>query len=284
MKLSMSKLLSISLILSSNLLFAETNLDKKITKFENDRISKNKRIELKNLKIIHKTDVKQAKGWSAYVFNIDATIKGRDGKINPINSNDIVFTNGKVATGTLLDVKTGKDLESSISVKLSQKYYKDENLISGNKDAKHKLVLFSDPLCPFCMDYVPDIIKDVKKFPKEFALYYYHFPLLSIHPASDTIIKATMVAQKKGVDDIVNRVYLADFKNPREKNAEKVLKEFNKLLDTKITLKEIQSKKIIEEYIHDKNMGIQAIVNGTPTIFIDGKIDKTKSKYKQFMK
>ena len=28
---------------------------------------------------------------------------------------------------------------------------------------KDKIVIFSDPLCPFCKDYVPEVIKHVNK-------------------------------------------------------------------------------------------------------------------------
>jgi phosphate transport system protein len=55
--------------------------------------------------------------------------------------------------------------------KIGKQYYKEEYLIAGDREAKHKLLVFSDPLCPNCTTVLPELIKDANKNPKILALY-----------------------------------------------------------------------------------------------------------------
>ena len=75
------------------------------------------------------------------------------------------------------------------------------------------MVIFSDPMCPFCIDFVPEVIDEiVSSKTKKIALFYYHFPL-SIHPRAETIVKATIAAEADGVDpaELISKVYNTDF-------------------------------------------------------------------------
>jgi protein-disulfide isomerase len=72
-----------------------------------------------------------------------------------------------------------------IAPEFKSEFYKKSNLISGDENSKHKVAIFSDPLCPFCKKFVPQAMEYMKKYPKEFALYYYHLPLATLHPAAD---------------------------------------------------------------------------------------------------
>ena len=83
-------------------------------------------------------------------------------------------------------MKTGKSMKDSVNPNLNEKYYDKSKLIAGNPNAKDKIVLFSDPLCPFCIDFAPDVINYVNKNSNKIALYYYSFPLSS-HPASTRV-------------------------------------------------------------------------------------------------
>jgi len=195
----MLKLLTTSILLTSSLV--ATTLDSSALAFEKKRFSKNSRIKIKSVTIYLKKET-AVKGWYGYVFNIKANV----GKEKNIVAKDIIFTNGIVAAPDLIDMKTGKSLKNYLNPKLSSKYYNKEHLIAGNENAKNRLVIFSDPLCPFCIDYVPEVIKYVKKNHNNIALYYYHFPLLRLHPVADTITKAMDAAKKMGIKDVVLKV------------------------------------------------------------------------------
>lgn len=269
------KLLSVSTLLASSL-FATNSIDNSVLKFEKKRFSKNKRIEIKDVKISLKKQMPQ-KGWYGYIIDLDAKMAG-----NPIKAKDIVFSNGEVIAPELFDIKTGMPLKDLMTPTLSKDYYNKEHLIAGNHQAKDKIVVFSDPLCPFCMDYVPDVIEHVNRNKDSIALYYYHFPLLRIHPAAEPLSRLMDIAKKKGIKDIESKVYRADWDKyftGREKNTQKIVDAFNKEFNTSITLAEINNKNLQEKIFKDISMGEEVMVQGTPTIFVNGEQDKSKLKY-----
>lgn len=271
-----SKILFISLFLITSI--SANSIDDKILEFEKNRFSNNKRVEIKNLSINFKKSL-PVKNWYGYIIDIDAKIADKN-----VKAKDIVFSDGTVVSPDLFDIKTGNSLKEMMTLPLTSKYYDKKRLIAGNHDAKDKIVIFSDPLCPFCLDYVPDIIKFVNKNSQDIALYYYHFPLLQIHKAANALSKAMLVASNKGVKDVTLKVYEADFDpyfNSNETDEKKILNAFNKVLKTNIKLDEIQSKEIQKEIETDILMGEYVMVEGTPTIFVNGEQDKTKNKYKQ---
>ncbi len=55
---------------------------------------------------------------------------------------------------------------------ITDKYYQKTKLVAGSEKAKDKIVIFSDPLCPLCPHYVPQVIEFVNKNPDNIALYY----------------------------------------------------------------------------------------------------------------
>ena len=269
------KIATVSALLCGTL-FATDSIDDNVLKFEKDRFSQNKRIKVKNVKVNTKKELPQS-GWYGYVIDIDASMGGND-----VKAKDIVFSNGEIIAPELFDIKTGMPLKDLMNPTLTEKYYDKDKLIAGNIDAKNKIVIFSDPLCPFCMDYVPDVINHVKKNPKEIALYYYHFPLLRIHPASGTLVRLMNVARAKGIKDIELKVYAADWDKyftEKEKNAQKIIDGFNKEFKTSFNLIDVNNEKNNAKVFEDVSMGEEAMVQGTPTVFVNGEQDKSKLKY-----
>jgi protein-disulfide isomerase len=59
------------------------------------------------------------------------------------------------------------------------------------------------------------------------------------------------------------------------------LAAFNKTMQTDIKEADIKSKSIIDIYNHDLELADDMMVQGTPTLIFDGKLDKTKKKYKK---
>ena len=217
------------------------------------------------------------KGWYGYLIDIKAEVQGQE-----IKAKDVVFSNGEVVSPELIDLKTNKSLKLLVQPDLTNNYYKDSHLIAGNKDAKNKIVVFSDPLCPFCIDYVPEVIKHVKNNPSEIALYYYHFPLLKIHPAAGVLTRLMDIAKEKGIKDIELKVYEIDWDphfDAKVTDEKVILKAFNKELKVDISFDELSNKDITKKILKDIALGEDVMVKGTPTIFINGKKDNTKLKY-----
>lgn len=270
------KILS-ALSLCTTLLSANIN-DEDIIKFEENRVGLNPNVEVLNVEVSFKKQM-PLDDWYGYILDVQAQIPTSEDSSKVVNVKDIIFTNGQYVSLDLLDLKTGKSLKSLVAPTLTKEYYKEDRLIAGNHNAKDKVVIFSDPLCPFCMDYVPDVINYVNKNSDNIALYYYHFPLLRIHPAAGPLSQIMEVAKHKNIKDLELKVYEIDWDkyfDSKSIDRKKILEAFNKELKTNITLDEINKVNIQD----DIKMGEDVMVQGTPTIFINGKKDNTKEKYK----
>ncbi|MFW3329008.1 DsbA family protein, partial [Aliarcobacter butzleri] len=211
-------------------------------------------------------------------LDVEAIVQEKSLKVK-----DILFSNGDYIALDLIDAKTGKSLKDLVTPNLTSNYYDKTKLIAGNHNAKDKIVVFSDPLCPFCMEYIPEVINYVNKNSDSIALYYYAFPLVQIHPASEALSKIIEVAKNKGVKDIELKAYKTDWEtyfSPKENDEKKILEAFNKELKTNIKLEEIASKDINEKLSKDMSMGEEVMVTGTPTIFVNGVKDTTRELYK----
>ncbi|RBQ32811.1 disulfide bond formation protein DsbA [Arcobacter sp. FW59] len=271
--MKIAKLLVLSAFASATLL-ANDNL---VIDFEKKRVAQNPNVKVKNIKVFYKKEL-ELKGWNGYILEIDATIQDKGMKVK-----DTLFSDGKVIATDLYDVSTGKSLKDSITPTLTDKYYQKSKLIAGNEKAKDKIVVFSDPLCPFCTQYIPEVIDFVNKKSDSIALYYYAFPLTHIHPASTTLSKLIDIAKVKNGNDIIMKAYTAHWSKYFEVTStdEKIILEaFNKELGLDIKIEELNKKEIITSLEKEVLMGEDMLVSGTPTIYINGEKDTTREKYK----
>ena len=271
----MLKLLATTLLLSSFLNASATG--GKVEKFLENQFGDNPRIKKIDVKVIEEKPLKNLKGWNTYIVAVEAILK--DKPKETIKQNMIWFSNGTVVTKELNDIVTGESYNEMVKPDFQKSYYTKENLIYGNADAKHKIVIFSDPLCPFCTDFAPAALTYMKKYPKTFAVYYFHYPILRIHPASAVIIRAAVVAEAKGIKDVSINMYKTKV-DPREKDVGKILRAFNKAVGSNVMQKDIMAKDVGEHIKHDNEIARKVFVAGTPTIYVDGKIDKTRKLYK----
>lgn len=278
----MLKLL-ILLSLSSSVVFSADKVadnDKKVIGFLEKAIAANENYTVDKVVILKKEALKEAKEWEVFFVRIDLSLIKQEGK--KVSINDIIFTNGKVLSKDFIDMSTGKSIKNSLSLDMDVKAYNKEHLLAGNFNAPNKIVIFSDPLCPFCMDFVPEVITDVQKHPETFALFYYHFPL-TIHPSSPTLVKAMIVAEEKGDKDIVMKMY-QEIIETNSADEKEVLALFNKTFNKSITLQEINQAHVIQTMENDKALANNLMVNGTPTVYLNGKKDENKKTYKKLIK
>jgi len=257
-------------------LVANTNIDNMVLDFEQNRFSSNKRVQVKDISVNMKKDLPQ-EGWFGYIIDLNLDFAGKD-----VKAKDVVFSNGILIAPELYDIKSGNPLKELMTPKLTAKYYTKDKLIAGNINAKDKIVIFSDPLCPFCMDLVPDVINYVKDHKDKIGLYYYHFPLLRIHPASNALTRLMVLGKNLGIKDLELKVYEIDWDkyfDPKEEDENKILKAFNSEFKTNITIDQLKNSKLKIEVADDIKKGEDVLVQGTPTIYVNGEKDKTKLKY-----
>ncbi|OIP56617.1 MAG: disulfide bond formation protein DsbA [Helicobacteraceae bacterium CG2_30_36_10] len=273
----MLKLLAITLLLNSSV-FAQTR-DERVEEFLENSFSNNPNIVTLEVHIVEKVAVESMKDWNAYIVDINASVKSKP-QNRQVKQKMIWFSNGEVITQDLVNLTSGESLKELVSPNFKPEYYKKENLIYGNPNAKHKVAIFSDPLCPFCRDFVPKAVNFMKKDSDKFAVYYYHFPLQSIHPASVTLVKAAIAAELKGYKNAILDLYTVEVQ-ANEKDVTKILTAFNRVFKTDIKPSDLELPAVIEHYNSDQSIAGEVMVQGTPTMFFDGKLDKSKRQYER---
>lgn len=270
----MPKLSSI-LLLSASLMAAS---DAEVVSFLKKGIGANPNISNLKIEVNGKKNLPSVSGWQAYFVTIEADVKqGNDSR--HINQNGTYFVSGNTLAPELVNLKTGERYNDTVAPDFDDAFYTKFNRISGDANAANKVVIFSDPLCPFCRRYVPEALTYMAKYPKTFAVYYYHFPLTALHPAASTLTKAAIAAEQKGTDNTVLGLYKVDI-NPNEKDDQKILNAFNKTFGTKIDLNDIRSASVTKQFEFDQKAAQSAMVAGTPTVFFNGQKDPSKNKYK----
>ncbi len=275
--MSLMSKLSATILLSSLSLFGASNAE--VTSFLTKQIGSNKNVSNLKIAVTNREPVKELKGWDSVIVDLTAHVK-QGKQERDIEQQMIYFVHGDFITKELNNVKTGAALSTSVSPKFQSAFYTKENLLYGNANAKHKVAIFSDPLCPFCRKFVPDAISYMKNYPNDFAVYYYHFPLPALHPASVTLTKAAIAAEQKGVKEKLLDLYKVEI-NAREMDETKILNAFNKALGTSITVADIHTEAVEKQFNHDKKVAMKVMVQGTPTMFFDGTKDASKNKYKE---
>jgi len=220
-------------------------------------------------------------GWEVYFLSLNMDIKlGNSYKNRTVPQ--VVFTKGNKITFSLKD-QYNQSYAKLLKPKVPIEAYDDAHFLVGSKNAAHKILVFSDPFCPYCQEIVPEMIGMVEAHPETFGLYYYHLPLLKIHPASDATTKVMHLLHEEGDVANVKKLYhlLID---PTEKDISKVLTAIKSKTGKSFSKSDIGSSSIKNAMEFDRAMKKRLMVTGTPTIFIDGVWDPTRLRYKDYIK
>ncbi len=276
--LSMWRLLSVSLAAAVTLSAAT---QKDIVRFVKKGLNSNESIQVLNVKVLEEQPLQKPKGWDAFVVEFKLKVN-KGGREQIVKDRDILFASDRYVAPDLIDVKTNRSLKSQIILSVDQSFYNKEHLLYGNPNAKHKIVIFSDPLCPFCREVMPELMRIAKRYPNTFALYYYHLPLKSLHPASVPLAKAIIFLKNNGRKDLIEKIYKTPF-DYEEKDEAKVLQDLNRKLGLRLTLSDINRPEVLQELQADMNKARDLMIHGTPTVFVDGKYDKYRTKYKAYI-
>lgn len=271
------KSLLILTLLSVSVLHAD---DAALIGFIKNSVRKGPNVELKNVAIQSVKKPKELGGWEVVVVKLDLEInKEKQSKY------EMVFRHGDLLAFDILDMKHKQSIKGNYAPPVDMRFYRSDRIIAGDKSgkAKHKIIVFSDPLCPFCLDLVPDIITFAKAHSKDVSLYFYHFPIASIHPSSPTIIKAAVALELSGRENVVETLYGNDFDH-KVTDENEVLKNFNKLFHTALTSKDINTP-AVENYVkEDMELASHLMIRGTPSVFIDGEKDHAHELFEQLKK
>ncbi|HIP19272.1 MAG TPA: hypothetical protein EYG78_08045 [Sulfurovum sp.] len=274
----MSKLLTSTVIASIALNANPVPDNKTLIKYVKRNIVKNPQVKLDGVTVIETKTHKDLPGWTILLTTMDLTYQKKE-----VHAPEMMFVKDGLITGHLVNQKTGNDYRNEIKPTVPESMYDKEHLLFGNKDAKHKVLIFSDPQCPFCMELIPQIFKAAKENPTKLAVYYYHLPLLRIHPVSDVLTRVMHVAQHEGKMDVLEKLYSLKI-NPQEKDVKKILAAVKKHANYSVTAAQIDDKKVKAAIKADADAAGKMMVSGTPTIYIDGEWDKMRNGYEKLVK
>lgn len=267
------------IVATSTTLFAD-DTQKVVEAFLQNALAQNPQYDLKKVEIEGFKNVDGLPGWRANFIKITLanTQNGEEVQIP-----DTIFTNGVYVSPDFINTKTQQKLKEVITPSLSKEFYTKANLIYGDLNAPNTMIIFSDPLCPFCMDFVPSVIDEIKASKtKKIALFYYNLPLTRIHPQAPTVIKAALAAEMKGAKEVHQGMY--DVEIEKGDDDAKIVEKVAKYFKVKLDVKDLENKKLQDIIDHDLQMSQKAMVRGTPTVFFNGEKDQTRSKYKAFLK
>jgi thiol:disulfide interchange protein DsbC len=274
----MSKLL-MSTVAATVALSANAQPDNKLLlKYVKKSVVKNPQVKVKGVTVVESKTHKKLPGWTILLTTMDLEYQKKE-----IHAPEMMFVKDGLVTGHLVDLKTGNDYRDNIKPSVPQSYYNDAHLLFGNKDAEHKILIFSDPQCPFCQEVVPEIFKASKENPTKIAVYYYHLPLLRIHPVSDILTRVMHVAQDEGKADVVEKIYSLKI-NPKETDMTKILSAVKTHAGYSVTAAQVNAKEVREALKADEIAAGKMMVSGTPTIYIDGEWDKMRNGYEKLLK
>lgn len=263
----------------------DTQTMEKVKSFLEYNIRQNRGYKLESIKFDKQTAIKDSGNWNTYSFDLVLTETSSN---RQIKHNAQAYSNGRYLTNMMFDLKKNNTLQQldrqekenaqSLKFEMDKSYYNDKHLIIGDKNAKDKVVIFSDPLCPACISTIPTILKKAKE-KKNIAVYYYDFPL-NIHPAAFTISKAAIYAKEhKLVKDLEYKIYTANFQEFNTNtqrfasmtDPQTILNAFNKKIGTNITLKQLNQASVQTTLDGDLLAGEKNEVRGTPTVILNGK-------------
>lgn len=179
--------------------------------------------------------------------------------INHLEASDTFYRMGR--DFTILDD------EQYIRIDLSS--ITEEDHILGSINAPIKLVVYSDLRCPFCKNLHPTLKDIARKYGKDVALVYRHFPL-SFHPqAKPAAVASECVSSLAGNDsfwDFIDYMFenqdIALNKTSYEQKAVSYginINEFRVCLDNDEYVKKVEE---------DMQAGRKIYVSGTPTTII----------------
>lgn len=139
----------------------------------------------------------------------------------------------------------------------------------GPENAPITIVEFADFECPHCA-LMSGIMKELTKvYPQNVKVYFKQFPL-PMHSNAFLASKATLAAQRQGAFWPMHDLVFSNQSKLTPESFSSFAQELGLNLETFNT--DLQDPKIEEQINRDKLEGIQAGLQGTPTLFFNGKM------------
>jgi len=157
----------------------------------------------------------------------------------------------------------------------------DQEWSKGNPDALVTLIEYSDFQCPACSTYYPMVNKLAEEMGEEVFIIYRHYPLSSIHPQAELAARASEAAgQQDAFWAMHDKLFAGQSAWSNRSEAEEIFVSYAEDLglDIEQFKSDMNNDDIKDAVKDDQRSGNQALVEGTPTLFLNGeKINNPRS-------
>jgi len=193
----------------------------------------------------------------------------------------LIYTTGSVGIVLLLlyglYLLLGVGLDPKIIESLTAKV---PSRTTWSQDSKHTLTVFSDYQCPACKSF-HELLTSFEStssanyfLTKKTSLVFRYYPLYTIHTHANTLAYAAESAGKQGKFWEMSKEL---FSKQNEVESQTNIDQFIANIASSLKLdvvqlkKDMQSPTVQEAVKSDMGLGDKALVNATPTFFLDGK-------------
>jgi len=141
--------------------------------------------------------------------------------------------------------------------------------VKGNAAAPVTLTIFSDFQCPYCSRVVPILDEIQARNPDTVRLVFKQFPL-RMHNMALPAALASLAAREQGKFWPMHDLLFANFNQLNDEKIKALAKEAG--LDLTRFDRDRAAQKLRDEVLRDQALGQQSGVQGTPTVFLNGKL------------
>jgi protein-disulfide isomerase len=142
----------------------------------------------------------------------------------------------------------------------------DRDHIYGNPHGEIMLLEYGDYECPYCAEAHDAIMQLAELLGDRFCYAYRHFPLINKHPNA---VSAALAAEAAVKQNEFWQVHELLFENQESLDNLDALLEAGGF-DAERIMKQVRSGADKGRVTEDREMGVDAGVEGTPTIYING--------------
>lgn len=180
-----------------------------------------------------------------------------------------------VGAGVFLFTSESKPIEVSEAALV-----KKDSQVLGSRDAKVKIVEFSDFQCPACRAAHPIVKQVVEEYGDKILFVYRHFPIVISHPYA---LKAAEASEAAGEQGKFWEYHDLIFDNQENMTSKDLIAHAKKLnLDMKKFEEALNSGKFKDKVTGDMDDGGKFGVTATPTFFINGQKHQGVLQFDQF--